>query len=123
MRGHDQLIAMRMRGRVPRYGVCIATDPQDIGWPAAWQTLCMLWGAHPDTAELYIDPTEPIRRLDLRPLVGLSVQVRGCDPARVREVFDAAQHAGAKRVIGVVNRRAAGELMVVEIFDSEGLKA
>ncbi len=121
MRGHEQLIAMRMKGVVPRYGVHIATDERESDWPAAWQQLCHQWECAPETAELHIGEGENVKTLDLRPLVGLEVTVRGMNRKRVVDVFDAARLAGACRVLGHVLVVAAGEPKVNEILDSEGL--
>ena len=121
MRGHEQLIAMRLKGFVPRYGVHIATDEREADWPSAWQHLCHQWGCAPETAEMHIGSTENANTLDLRALVGLDVTVRGIERKRVSEVFDAARLAGARRVLGNVLTLVAGETRVVEVLDSEGL--
>lgn len=116
MRGHEQLIAMRMRGLLPPYGVAIETDAQPSRWP-------MLWAAspyEPCMAHVHIGPSERLGGLDLRYLVGLEVKVDGQDAERVRAVFEACLRAKAQRVIGVVFTRRGENCTTQQMMDSKG---
>lgn len=99
MTGHEELIAMRLRGYVPRLGVYLtvnrdpwpgspADDPQTAG-----HICCIL-----------VSPDEDVTRLDLRCLVGLKVLIdgaRGTDQA-VGALIRAAVSAGACRIKALV---------------------
>lgn len=114
MRGYAPLEAYRRRGMKPVL-VTIDTDPSM--YPKAWATQ---WPVEtPGRARLLVEPTESAERLDLRCLLGVSVEVNGTDQRRVREVFDAARDHGASRVIG--NVHAANHLDLVEVMDTEGV--
>lgn len=95
MRGHQPLIAMRMRGRRPdAVFVTVGTDPSE-----AWRT----WpGANPwsEIAQLEVAERERLSALapDMRCLVGLPVQVSGSDRDRTETVAQLAMEAGAKQV-------------------------
>lgn len=121
MRGHENLIALRMRGAKPANGVRISTDDQDADWPRQHRALYAKLGVVPGTAELHIGQAEDLGLLDLRPLVGLTVTVDGMLARRVRMVCRAALAAGAKRVLGnvYIPRKEGAE--VIEIMDSEGV--
>lgn len=120
MRGHQHLIALRMRGLVPSDGVRISTDDKDADWPAQHRKLYARLGCMPSVVELQIGMDDDLDLLDLRPLVGLFVTVEGMLSRRVRQVGRAAIAAGAKRVIGNVFIPAGEESRLVEIIDSEG---
>lgn len=96
MRGHEAVIAMRQRGRVP------AAIRLHVGGdlPAS------LWREWPDftsTAQVHIPDEDNVRRLDLRFVVGLLVWVDGWAGAeRVEAVETAVKAAGASRVLTVV---------------------
>jgi len=114
MRGQENLIAMRLKGKA--MAVSIGTDKdQSLYLPANWKSLGT---SH---AFVAIDPDEKLRDLDLRFLVSLRVHVEGCDDARVVEVFEAAKQAGALRVIGTVFKRQGEEYRTVRMLDTEGL--
>jgi hypothetical protein len=99
MRGHSALIAMRLRRRIPAF---VTLDTDAATGPAD----CDDWHlVNPMYASVWIEPNDPIERLDLRFVVGLPVIVSGTDPERVERVGHAAQLAQAKRVITHVSRR------------------
>jgi hypothetical protein len=96
MRGHQDLIAMRLAGKVPQLvNLHMGTDPaqQWRDWPTAnpWASI----------AHIEIRDSEPAARADLRCLVGLPVHVHGADEARVLSGCQAALDAGAAGVWGV----------------------
>jgi hypothetical protein len=93
MRGHEPLVAMRMRGFLPAavYVNADGNTPGDWTIPAH--------AAAPLFAEINVDPSETIARLDLRCLAGLTVHLNGSDPMRVAALKDACMEAGAQRVI------------------------
>jgi hypothetical protein len=111
MRGHTDLIAMRLRGKRPA-SVHIDADgllPRRItsGWSVPRHLGADLH------AELVIDPAEELHLLDLRCVVGLVVQVNGLDTPRAEAVGDACVAAGASRVIVAtpeLTHDTAGEL-------------
>ncbi len=109
MQGHEQLIAMRLSGSAP-VRVCIDTD-------AGALRNDRLWPFDPDHPQLHIGPDENVRRLDLRCLVGLTVQVGGCDERRVDAVVDACIRAKATRVIGMTHRpEGEGEFQTLPVI-------
>lgn len=99
MRGHLPLIAIRKRGLKPQL-VRIETDP--MPW-RDWAD----WPEWSDTPMVEVEPSDAIRRLDLRCMVGLPVAIGGRDAGRVAELFGALQVAGASRVIAFVDGPAA----------------
>lgn len=100
MRGHEPLIAMRLRGRRPPF-VRFDLDPMPWRDWADWPT----WT---DTAMVEVSPSDAIGRLDLRFVVGMPVAVMGSDDGRVSALFYAARNAGASRVL------AFGEAVVAD---------
>ena len=94
MRGHEPLVAMRLRG----------LQPASVHLNANGNSLSVDWtipacpGA-PLHAELEVDPTETIGRLDLRCIADLTVHLNGSNPERVAALRDACIEAGARRVI------------------------
>lgn len=91
MRGHEPLVAMRLRGRRPSlawFDVGVMPHRDWADWPT-WT----------DSARIEVPPADVIRRLDLRFVVGMPVAITGMDDDRVRELFDAARKAGAARVL------------------------
>lgn len=114
MRGHEQLIELRMRGKA--MAVSIGTDrDQTLYLPSHWPALGT---SH---AFIAIQPDERLIDLDLRFLVGLRVHVDGCDADRVDEVYEAAKAAGATRVLATIFRNNNGEHQTVRMLDSEGV--
>ena len=122
MRGHHQLIAMRLKGVVPTYGVEVETDHTCSDWPEQWAQLHVRHGIHSPKAYVHIDPHDRLERLDLRWVVGLEVRVEGTVATRVEAVMDALSRAGATRAIGIVFMpRPGGETEAIEIIDSKGV--
>lgn len=113
MRGHEPLIAMRLRGFTPRC-VWIDLDPDKSN---AWRD----WPAMDNTmARLYIDASES--RPDLRPTTGLTCYIVGSDIDRVRSVRDTCIECGAKRVIATVMQPGRGDTWTVRrMSDTEGV--
>lgn len=95
MKGHEPLIEMRNRGSIPSI-VYVETGARPGFLPVDWRAVC------PQFAHVWIADDEPVRRLDLRFLVALFVQVSGSDAARVEAIAEAAKAAGASRVLSVV---------------------
>lgn len=122
MRGHQQLIQMRLGGVVPAYGVEVETGPTSSGWPEQWAALHAKHGVHSPKAYVHISPVDRLERIDLRWVVGIEARVEGTDAARVEAVMEALTGAGASRVIGIVFMpRPGGETEAVEIIDSKGV--
>jgi hypothetical protein len=111
MIGHEPLIGIRRRGKVPRLvWLSLDDDPcqQARDWPA--------WGPH---AVVSIQPHDSIALLDLRFLVSLNCIVNGDDSRRVYALHEACLAAGAKRVISHVLRpERFGEFGIVDQRDS-----
>lgn len=117
MRGHEPLIAMRLKHKRPAWvSVAVCKD----SWLARhWHEEGMS-GPH-----VLIEPSDSIDRMDLRFLVGLHVDIDGdvADEARVKAVFEACLRAGASRVIAGIHRPRGntGELEMLELLDSAGV--
>lgn len=112
MRGHEPLIAMRMARHHPTL-VCI-----HVGHGRWW--VADHWHEQGFVPELHVEASDPIARLDLRCIVGLTVDVSGDEEHsdRIKRVFNACVKAGAGRVIGAINRVVGGERKPVEYLDS-----
>ena len=95
MRGHQPLVAMRLRGVRPPLAR-VETDP--MPW-ADWAD----WPAWSDVPMVEVEPRDALHRLDLRCFVAMPVAVGGRDSQRVAAVFTALQAAGASRVIAMVD--------------------
>ncbi len=102
MRGQEPLVAMRLRGQLPA-SVTIDVDRALPAW--LWRD----WAAdrewafqRPVHARLVVERGEAAQRLDLRCVIGLTVQVCGDDAERVQAVARACQAAQAQRVITAV---------------------
>lgn len=93
MRGHQPLIAMRLRGRCPSAAfVTVGADPLK-----QWQD----WTAWtPTLAQIEVPDRDRLTSLapELRCLVGMVVDVSGTDRDRTEAVAQLAMEAGAKRV-------------------------
>jgi hypothetical protein len=114
MRGHDALIAMRLRRQVP-LAVQIDTDGEPNRLHACWHSLGV------GMAHLHIGADEAVQPLDLRCVVGLLVIVHGLDAGRVSTVVDACEAAGASRVVGSVFQRRGEEWEHAQMFDTDGV--
>jgi hypothetical protein len=114
MIGHEPLIAMRRKGRVPQRVYVETRACLDRRLAREWPEVS------PQSAFVLVDPEESVVRLDLRCLVGLPVEVDGLDSQRVHEVFAACVKAGASRVIGSTYRMRGECAQTFETLDSEG---
>lgn len=94
MRGHEPLIALRRRGLRP---ALVDIDLEPCPW-RNWST----WPEWTTVPQIEVQPGDSIRLLDLRFLVGLTVQVSGYDGPRVWVLADACKAAGAARVLAFV---------------------
>lgn len=115
MRGHEPLIAQRLRGKRPDL---VAVE---VGGPPTWQSAN--WHRFtPRHAQLHIADADPLQRLDLRCLVGLNVTVFGQDPQRVGAAVAAIQAAGARRVLAcaytVTEQAGDVRTTIGPVFDS-----
>ena len=107
MRGHLPILAMRRVGLVPSM-VTLSDYPTET-W--SWRD----WPEDTAHAEVEIERTDSIARLDLRYCVGLTVIVDGENANRVNAIADAAEKAGAKRVIRVVLKNVYGDQKVMTL--------
>lgn len=97
MRGHEALIAMRLRRRkVPRIVFFDFAGGRSERW-RTWQF------ETPDRAYLLLDHGDVPGAMDLRCVVGLTVWINHTDEARVIALRDACMAAGADRVIAHVS--------------------
>jgi hypothetical protein len=110
VRGAEQLVAMRLRHRRPAM-VDIETERDPQRWCDTWRADGFA------NAQLLIEPTENVDRLDLRCVVGLVIEVQGVDAERVAAIAQACKNAGAKRVITAV----FGAREAVTLDDSDGV--
>jgi hypothetical protein len=94
MKGHENLIKMRLAGKKPNAIWVYLRDYPN--WQFNWEFAC------PDKPEVFISPKDNLRLLDLRFAVGLTVHIIGNDEARTRDVLSALVAANAKRVIAVL---------------------
>ena len=94
MRGHLPIIAMRRRGAAP--STVTLSDTRMDAW--CWRD----WPEFMPHAQVQVEPADAPRRLDLRFVVGMTVFVDGYNANRVNALADAAERAGADRVIRVV---------------------
>lgn len=91
MRGHEQIIALRMQRRAPKsVHIWCGTDALN-GWRD--------WHTSTGHAEVEIQDAEALSGLDLRFTVGMLVMVNGADPFRVAAVHAGCLAAGARRVV------------------------
>lgn len=105
MNGMQELIDMRLNGRVPR----LLYVDLDVG-------------RIPSEGYLQIGADEALSSLDLRAVQGLAVSVSGIDGKRVKAVAKACEDAGARRVLGnVCVELPENQFEVIEVTDTEGL--
>ena len=110
MRGHMPILAMRRAGLAPT--MVTLSDYLTETW--SWRD----WPQDTAHAEIEIERSDSISRLDLRYLVGLTVIVDGENANRVNAIADAAELAGAGRVIRVVLKTAFGDVKVDYVGDT-----
>lgn len=104
MKGADELIRMRLEGRVPSL-LWVDLDIEYL----------------PDGEHLSISANESLASLDLRAVQGLVVSVSGCDAKRVKAVAKACEENGARRVIAnISDNPPTGKCEVIEVIDTEG---
>ncbi len=94
MKGHENLIKMRLAGNKPAIVWVYLNSRRN--WLFTWEFSC------PDRPEVFIEPEDNIRLLDLRFVVGLTVCLMGKEETRTRAALNALQAANAKRVITVL---------------------
>ncbi len=105
MKGMENLIRMRLNGRVPAV-LWVDLDIERL----------------PSEGHLHIGHSESISSLDLRAVQGMVLAVSGIDSGRVKSISSALKAAGARRVISTVSRRfGEGEFLVTEVTDTEGV--
>jgi hypothetical protein len=91
MRGHEQIIALRLRRKAPKtVQIWCGTDALQ-GWRD--------WHTSTGHAEVEIQDGDALSGLDLRFTVGMLVMVNGTDPFRVAAVHAGCLAAGAQRVV------------------------
>lgn len=83
MRGHDAIVAMRLKGKRP--AIVFVND-----YPCDEHD----WAAHGDHATVCTHG-DAIELLDLRFLIGCMVSISSTSEARARALFEAARKAGA----------------------------
>lgn len=115
MRGHQPLVAMRLRGKCPDTAwIHVGTD-RDKAWRDWPRDLSLSPIAH-----IEIQDREPLSTLasDLRCLVGMCVIVQGDSPDRVLPVADMALQAQARRVFASFIDPDNGQLAGVYITEA-----
>ena len=95
MRGHEPLIAMRMRGKCPSHAHLTVGEDHAQLW-RYWQVMPTggRWGDL--SAHIEVRPDERLSALDLRCLVGMTAHVIGHDEVRTIRVAELCQEAGCK---------------------------
>ena len=100
MRGHDQIIAMRLSGIKPEsVHIWCGTDALK-GWKD--------WQESTGHAEVQIEDGEALSGLDLRFVVGLLVFVNGTNPFRVAAIHAGCLASGAARVLSAATEWPQG---------------
>lgn len=91
MRGHEEIIRLRMRRLAPKtVHIWCGVDALNG---------CANWHESTGHAEVEIRDDEPLSGVDLRFTVGMVVMVGGADPFRVAAVHAGCLAAGAARVV------------------------
>ena len=122
MIGHTQLIALRRRGVKPT-AVYITDMVHQLArdWHDPRSLSGVRFNAMHDP-HISIEPTDKIRHLDFRFLVGLDVRVSSDDEAVARELFRACIDAGAQQVVGCHTKPGAmlnDQSVWIEIFNKD----
>ena len=115
MKGHETLIAMRLKHRAP-LSVWITVTERDRTW-RDWPLWTLTGNAH-----LWIEPNDAPHRLDLRCLTGLQCWVDGDDADRVLAVHQACIDVKASRVLtAIAGLDARGRPSIVRMLDTAGV--
>lgn len=93
MRGHDKLIALRLKGRKPRI-VFVNDYPCDIDW-----------FENPGSAVTVCTAGDDLQTIDLRFLVGLTVSVSSPTENRAKALFEACKRYAAVVAAGCCTGR------------------
>lgn len=97
MRGHEQIIRMRVAGQKPAIVfMCDFLTPKSLDWHNPGEKYGEKW--LPDHATVEFEPTERIERLDLRFLNGLRVSLSCSTENRAKALSDACKRHGATMV-------------------------
>ncbi len=95
MRGHEALIAMRLRRRRPRIVFVWAGHDASEQWRD--------WAVEtPHMAQVEVEDEELVSGLDFRFSVGLRAVVQGGSSHRVKKIAQALIQAGSRAVVAVV---------------------
>jgi hypothetical protein len=104
MTGLEELVRMRLEGRVPS----LLYVELDVG-------------RIPGEGNLFIKNEEPVHSIDLRAVQGLVVSVSGCNSERVKLIASACEENGARRVIANISDALPNSSFeVIEVMDTEG---
>lgn len=116
MRGHEPILALRRRDRKPADEVHIEL----AAWPKARGNRFAVEAVkHFRSERVFVEPGDPIDRLDLSFAVGLDVVVHGCDGDRVERLYAALQRHKARRVIANCGRVVDGVGQLDFVLDTE----
>lgn len=97
MKGHDRVMAVRAKGRVPRFGVDVQLG-EHAPWFDWWEE------RFPESAHVWIEPSDRVHRLDMRFVVGLMVAVHACgsdEAERAIEVAHRCAECGSSRAVAM----------------------
>lgn len=100
MRGHENIVAMRLQGLKPAGHVSL-TDGSIPAKHLRWE--------YPEDARhpAVCTDGDPVEALDLRFLIGLAVHIRGDNQNRIKQLAAKARAAGAEMVACFVGDKAA----------------
>jgi hypothetical protein len=113
VRGHESIIALRLRGRMPST-VHVSCDPLHVD---VWRR----WPEYLTDGQVEIEPKDHIGLLDFRWAIHIPmVWVGGASPERVSAVASAIRQAGAKRVVAMVFEERRKAPHMVAMADTAG---
>lgn len=113
MRGHEALLAMRLRGKTTdAVWVNDGIDPAKC-----WQD----WPTWANDAHVEILPTDRPKRLDTRFSAGLTVYLDSSSPERLAGLTAAFLSGGASRVVGFLMGRDRRGATVEQMTDTQGV--
>jgi len=92
MRGHDQIIAMRLKGYVPEF--LHIDDFEEPNPFLEWQKKF-----EEDFTPVVCVSKDQLEMLDFRFLIGLTVNITSESESRAKKLFEIAKKAGAKTVM------------------------